>query len=76
MDNGSIIFAFFGLPLGVGLVVGSVIVVLGALMCLAWIINRLAGMLTITIVSWLRARRAELDEDPMTRTSELMTPDQ
>ncbi len=45
MDNGSIVFAFFGLPLGMGLVVGSVIVVLGALMRLAWIVNRLAVIL-------------------------------
>ncbi|MCS3842206.1 hypothetical protein [Microbacterium sp. AK031] len=76
MDNGSIVFAFFGLPLGLGLLVGSVMVGVGVLMCLAWSFNRLAGFLTATILSRFRARQAELEEDPSMRTSELMTPDQ
>ena len=76
MDNGSIVFAFFGVPLGLGLLVGSVIVAFGALLCLAWIVNRLAGMLTTAILARLRALRAEPDERRSTRTNELMTPDQ
>lgn len=65
MDNGSIVFGLVGLPFWLGLIAGGVMVVAGLAMCFAWMLNRLAGVLTEKILGAIRRRSQDSIADPM-----------